>query len=113
MYTDHPNLLPSYFEDDSKSSLLGNTYVRKPLLSRQGANIEIYNDDIPETRNDGPYGSEGHILQAYHPLPGYTGNYPLIGCWLIASRAVGMGIREDKTLVTGPNAHFIPHVILD
>ena len=113
MFTDHPNLLPSYFEDDSKSSLLGKTYVRKPLLSRQGANIEIYNDDMPKTRKDGPYGSEGHILQAYHPLPDYTGKYPLIGCWLIASRAVGMGIREDKTLVTGPNAHFIPHVILD
>ena len=113
MFADHPNLLPAYFENDPQSSLLGNTYVRKPLWSRQGANIEIYRDDKQETRNDGPYGSEGHILQAFHPLPDYTGNYPLIGCWLIASRAVGMGIREDKTLVTGPNAHFIPHVILD
>ena len=29
------------------------------------------------------------------------------------SQAVGMGIREDSTLVTGKEARFVPHVILD
>jgi glutathionylspermidine synthase len=113
MFEGHPNLLPAYFDGDAGAAALGDSYVRKPLLSRQGANIEIVRDGESETHNDGPYGSEGHIVQAFHPLPDNAGNFPLIGCWLIASQAVGMGIREDSTLVTGKEARFVPHVILD
>lgn len=113
MFEGHPNLLPAYFEGDPGASALGDTYVRKPLLSRQGANIEIVRDGKSELFNDGPYGGEGRIVQAFHPLPDLDGNYPLIGCWLVASQAVGMGIREDKTLVTGTDARFIPHIVLD
>ncbi|MBO39473.1 MAG: hypothetical protein CMM75_09910 [Rhodospirillaceae bacterium] len=36
-----------------------------------------------------------------------------MGCWLIASKAVGMGIREDAGLITGTEANFVPHLILD
>ena len=52
-------------------------------------------------------------MQAIHPLPDFAGNYPLVGCWLVASKAVGMCIREDRTMVIGKDARFIPHVILD
>jgi glutathionylspermidine synthase len=62
---------------------------------------------------DGPYGEEGHIVQAFHPLPEIDGNFPLLGCWLIASKAVGLCIREDATLVTSAQARFVPHVIQD
>ena len=113
MFEGHPNLLPAYFEDDPGAAELGGDYVRKPLLSRQGANIEIVRDGATQTRADGPYGGANHIVQAFHPLPELAGNYPLVGCWLVASRAVGMCIREDRTLVTGGDARFIPHVILD
>jgi glutathionylspermidine synthase len=113
MFEGHPNLLPAYFDGDPAAASLGDTYVRKPLLSRQGANIEIVRNGKSEIHNEGPYGAEGHIVQAFHPLPEITGNYPMIGCWLIASRAVGIGIREDTTLVTGTSARFVPHVILD
>ena len=44
---------------------------------------------------------------------GFSGNYPLVGCWLVASQAVGICIREDQNLVTSRDANFIPHVILD
>jgi glutathionylspermidine synthase len=37
----------------------------------------------------------------------------LIGCWLVASKAVGMCIREDRSLVTGTEARVVPHAILD
>ena len=113
MFEGHPNLLPAYFDGDSGAASLGDTYVRKPLLSRQGANIEITRDGKTETFNEGPYGGEGHILQAFNPLPDMGGNYPLIGLWMIASQAAGLGIREDKSLVTGTEARFVPHVILD
>jgi glutathionylspermidine synthase len=41
MFEDHPNLLPTYFADDPRASALASTYVTKPLLSREGQNIEI------------------------------------------------------------------------
>ena len=113
MFEGHPNLLPAYFEGDPAAGELDTSCVRKPLLSRQGANVEIIQGGRTKAHNDGPYGGEGHILQALHPLPEYSGNYPLIGCWLIASKAAGMCIREDQTMITGRDARFIPHVILN
>ena len=113
MFEGHPNLLPAYFEDDPGAAVLGDTYVRKPLVSRQGANIEIIRDGKTLFHSDGPYGEDAHIVQGFHALPEYDGNYPLVGCWLVASKAVGLCIREDRNLVTSKDARFIPHVILD
>jgi len=53
------------------------------------------------------------ILSNKGLLPEFDGKYPLVGCWLAASKAVGLGIREDRGLVTGQDARFVPHVILD
>jgi glutathionylspermidine synthase len=36
----HPNLLPCYFEDDPSAPRLA-AYARKPLYSREGANVEL------------------------------------------------------------------------
>lgn len=113
MFEGHPNLLPAFFEGDPGAETLGDTYVRKPLLSRQGANIEIVQDGKTLVKTDGPYGAEDVILQAYHPLPDHGGKYPLLGCWLVASKAVGICIREDQSLITGENCQVVPHVILD
>ena len=62
---------------------------------------------------DGKYGAEGHILQAYHPLPDFGGVFPMCGVWLVASEPAGMCIREDRNIVTTDDARFLPHVILD
>lgn len=113
MFPDHPNLLPAFFEDDPGAAALGDSYVRKPLLSRQGANIEIVRNGETQIRTDGPYGEGKQIVQAFHPLPEFEGKFPLVGCWLVASKAVGLCIREDRTLITGKDASFVPHVILD
>jgi glutathionylspermidine synthase len=37
----------------------------------------------------------------------------MIGSWLVASQPCGIGIREDKSMVTGNNARFVPHIIVD
>jgi len=113
MFKGHPNLLPAYFEDDARAAELSDTFVRKPLLSRRGANIEIVREGNVEVRKDGPYGGEGFVVQAYHPLPDFGGRYPLIGCWMVAGGVAGLGIREGGDLVTTENANFIPHVILE
>jgi len=115
MFEDHPNLLPAYFEDDSASTELmdSGNYVRKPLLSRQGANIEIVTDGQTHYKSDGPYSENAHIIQGFQSLPEYEGHFPLVGCWMIASKAAGLCIREDKTLVTSKDSRFVPHVIVD
>ena len=113
MFEGHPNLLPAFFEGDPGAAELAGSYVRKPLWSRQGANIEIVRDGTTQSPGDGPYGGEDRIVQAFHPLPEFDRNYPLVGCWLVAGKAVGMCIREDRTLVTGKDGRFIPHLIVD
>ena len=115
MFEGHPNLLPAYFEDDPASATLVDTgsYVRKPLLSRQGANIEIVENSQTHYKSDGPYSEDAHIIQGFQPLPEFEGCYPLVGCWLVASKAVGLCIREDKTLVTSKDSQFVPHIIMN
>jgi glutathionylspermidine synthase len=108
----HPNLLPAFFDGDAKASVLSDSYVRKPLLSRQGANIEIVRDGKTASRNTGSYGAEGYVVQALHPLPEFDGRYPMVGCWMVTGQAVGISIRESASLITDGEANFVPHVIL-
>lgn len=109
-YPGHPNLLPAYFDD--ASSTLAPGWVRKPLFSREGANIHMHQPDGNDVVSDGPYQDGPMIRQAYHPLPAFAGGYPLIGSWVIGDRASGMGIREDVGLITQNTSRFVPHVIL-
>jgi len=49
------------------------------------------------------------VFQACAPLPSFDGNYPVIGGWVVASQAAGIGIREDDTLITRDSSRFVPH----
>jgi glutathionylspermidine synthase len=107
----HPNLLPAFFEGDPRCAELGAAYVRKPLYSREGANITLVEQGAVRDSDDGPYGAEGFILQATAPLPNLDGNYPVLGSWLVASQPCGLGIREDTTPITKNTSRFVPHII--
>ena len=54
MFPNHPNLLPAYFEGDAKVAELGASYVRKPLYSREGANVELIVDGKARGPDEGP-----------------------------------------------------------
>jgi len=113
MFEGHPNLLPTFFEDDPKAASLGGRYVRKPLLSREGANIAFVENGRTVMDFDGPYGAEGFVRQAVAPLPSFDGRRPMCGVWLVASEPAGMCIREDEGDITTDDACFVPHFILD
>ncbi len=113
MFEGHPNLLPTYFEDAPGAEALGGRYVRKPLLSREGANIVFVANGRTIMGPEGPYGAEGFVRQAYAPLPSFDGRRPMCGVWLVASEPAGMCIREDEGAVTTDDACFVPHFILD
>lgn len=104
----HRNLLPSYFKEDP--DLIENGFVKKPLYSREGANITIHSSTI-NTATTGEYGEEGFIYQQFCPLPNMHGNYPVIGSWIIDGESAGIGIRESKNLITDNMSRFIPHII--
>jgi glutathionylspermidine synthase len=108
----HPNLLPAYFEDDPKVAELGRDYVRKPLFSREGANIELVARGRRAPVLDQGYGAEGHIRQALHPLTRFGGNYPVVGAWMVGDEPAGMGLREDRSRVTKNFSRFLPHAIV-
>lgn len=105
LFPNHPNLLECYF--DNPRSM--NSFVIKPLLSREGANIRIVENGnlLEETKGD--YGQEGFIYQRLCKLPEFDGNFPVIGSWVIGSKPAGIGIRESSSLVTNNTSRFLPH----
>ncbi|SQI42872.1 Bifunctional glutathionylspermidine synthetase/amidase [Leminorella richardii] len=111
MFPNHPNLLPSYFSDEPHPEL--SHYVVKPLFSREGANIRIVENGKDVCSVDGPYGEEGFIIQQFHQLPRFNDSYMLIGSWLVNDEPCGMGIREDRSLITQDLSRYYPHIILD
>lgn len=111
-FPNHPNLLPAFFEDDSSRPVDGK-WIKKPLFSREGANITLIEggrDAI--SLSDGPYGEEGFIYQQYHALPKYAENYVLIGSWLVDDEPAGISVREDTSLITQDLSRYLPHIIL-
>jgi glutathionylspermidine synthase len=112
MFEGHPNLLPAFFEDDPKAASLGPSFVRKPLLSREGANVSLVSGGLTVSEQQGPYGGEGFIRQALAPLPDFGGVFPVVGSWLVAHEPCGLSIREDATAITGNSSRFLPHAIL-
>jgi len=106
LYPDCPYLLPAYFEEGKLTD-----YVKKPILSREGANIDMVMKNISLQKTEGSYGAEGYIYQDLFTLPNYSNHYPVIGSWVIGQQPAGMGIRESDSLITDNVSRFVPHVI--
>ncbi|APP80133.1 glutathionylspermidine synthase family protein [Xanthomonas hortorum] len=107
----HPNLLPARFAQAGEAPTAG--WVRKPLLSREGANISLVTAQGDAAQTDGPYVDGPAILQAYHPLPVFDGRHALVGSWVVADRPAGLGMRDDDGPITRDTSRFVPHVIVD
>jgi glutathionylspermidine synthase len=112
MFPGHPNLLPAFFQDELNANSLSTSFVRKPLLSREGANVSVVRHGEVIADQQGPYGAEGFIRQALAPLPNFSGHYPVLGSWLVDHTPCGLSIREDENPITGNTSRFLPHAIL-
>lgn len=111
MFPNHPNLLASYFEDELHKAQ-NTKLVKKPIYSREGANVSIIENGKVIQSADGPYGEEGYIYQEFYPLPKFSGSHTLIGSWLVNDQAAGISVREDSSLITQDSSRYLPHVIL-
>jgi glutathionylspermidine synthase len=87
-------------------------FVRKPILAREGSNIEIVTQQQhAQMATEGPYWNQPCIYQAYHPLYRSENGYAVLGSWVVGDRACGMGIREDVQAITHNTSRFLPHRI--
>ena len=105
LYPDHPNLLPAF----ETAAPLGSRYVRKPKLSREGANVTWMEGGVAIEETSGDYGEEGHVYQAAVDLPDFDGNRAVCGVWVVDHEPAGLGIREDTRRITGNLSRFVPH----
>lgn len=106
LYPNHPHLLKAEFTvTDLKS------FVKKPILSREGANVSIVENGKLISSTAGAYGKEGYIFQELFTLPDFGEKYPVIGSWIIGQETAGIGIRESDSLITDDKSRFIPHLI--
>ena len=105
MFPNHPNLLAAYLGRSRELT----RYVKKPLFSREGANIML-KDGGSLVRSDGPYDDPHSVFQDLGPVPDIGGNRPVIGSWVIDGVAHGMGIRESDGPITDNLSRFAPHV---
>lgn len=106
MFPGHPNLLPASHHPQG----VGDSYAAKPFLAREGANIEIVENGRPVASSSGTYRDGPIVYQQLYPLKDFGNGFPVLGCWVVAGEAAGMGIREDGR-ITGNTARFVPHVI--
>lgn len=114
LYPNHELLLKSCFEGRTGNGLLRD-YVRKPLHSREGANITVVRNGVTVAETEGPYAGSA-IIQALAPEASFADNlrpgasrYPVVGLWMIDQECCGMGIRESSSLITDNLSSFVPH----
>ena len=123
LYPNHPLLLPAFFEnhsaDRSPDSDRGDltAYVRKPLHSREGANISMLRPGVPAVETPGPYGEGPFIRQAIAPEAVFSNaagqpRHPILGLWMVDQDCSGLGIRESPGPITDNLSSFLPHFFL-
>jgi glutathionylspermidine synthase len=104
LYPNHELLLESHF--DSPGSM--RDYVRKPLMSREGANITLVRDNATVVSTPGPYNGK-QIYQALAPSAVFDNRHTVLGLWMIDQDCCGMGVRESFGPITDNFSSFVPH----
>lgn len=107
LFPGHENLLPAFLEPAGLRS-----YARKPLLSREGANVLLVRDGAELAAGaDGGYGAEGHVWQALWEPSAPAARNLSIGSWLVRGEPAGAGLRESDGPITGNLSRFVPHLL--
>lgn len=105
MFPESPYILPAYLNTASGME----SYVKKPVFSREGNNVTIVDKDQVLQQTEGEYGEEGFIFQQYFALPDFNGFRPVLGSWLIGGETAGIGIKETRHFVHDNLSGFCPH----
>lgn len=111
MFSENKYLLPTY--TTASPRLAQGKWVKKPVLGREGCNIQVIEDNSVLYETKGDYDWK-YIYQEYHQGKTFTDKgrivNPIIGSWIINGQSAGIGIREDYGITTNV-ARFVPHLI--
>jgi glutathionylspermidine synthase len=102
----HELLLPAYLDGPREL----NSYVRKPLLGREGGGIVVVRDGVAVEGSLVGGDGQGCVYQALAPMATAAGNTAVFGSWLVDGEPAGMGVRESTGLVTNNTSRFVPHL---
>jgi len=112
LYPGHELLLEAHFAGDAHSMW---DFVRKPLFSREGANIDVVRTGVTVETTGGPY-TGPQVVQGLAPVSAFDDNLrpgakrvPVLGLWMVDQECCGMGIRESSGLITDNLSSFVPH----
>jgi glutathionylspermidine synthase len=104
LFPGHQNLLRAEFEP-----LATGSYVQKPILGREGANVSVFEGGNLRLATEGPY--DGPVVyQQFCETSAFDGKHACIGSWIVNGWACGVGIREDDSIITGNLSRFVPHL---
>jgi glutathionylspermidine synthase len=102
----HELLLPAYLDGPRELS----SYVRKPLLGREGAGIAVVQKGVCVEGSLAGDSAQRYVYQALASMAQAGGKTAVFGSWLVDGEPAGMGIRESRTLVTNNTSCFVPHL---
>jgi len=94
----HPNLLPASHDPRD----IDGPVVAKPRFGREGEGIQVMERGMH-------FAEHGMVYQAHAPLYRSDAGYGLLGLWIVGDQAVGVGMREDASPITGNASRFVPH----
>ena len=134
MFPDHPNILPATFDPKhlpvdewdwlrfqeqgsaeeldlfSQGKLNPTSYVAKPMLSREGANIDFMEMGRTVVKTEGRY-TGPRIYQKKAELFQYNGHRAVIGSWIVGNEPAGMIIRDHDKEIVLDTSKVVPHFI--
>jgi glutathionylspermidine synthase len=123
LYPNHDLLLESRFVTSASGWQPAPGWIRKPMHSREGANMTMVTSHGQVISTDGPYTDRLQIDQRLGPTVNFrdpnTPNqnpatpalrWPVLGLWMIDQECCGMGIRESPGPITGNLSSFVPHL---
>lgn len=134
LFPNHPNILPASFtqsdlpvsdldwfdfqsnataeelEKFSSGSLNPGSYVVKPMLSREGANIDFVQNGRITSKTTGKYDGP-RIYQKKANLFTCGVNRAIIGSWVVGNSAAGIIIRDHDQDIVLDTSKVVPHWI--
>lgn len=109
----HPLLLPASFDfaDLQRAGIA--SYVAKPLLGREGANVRIFDNGRVSAETAGEYGEGPVVYQQKAELLGDGQRSAVWGAWMVGDTCRALSVREDDGPITGNGSRFLAHVLED
>lgn len=107
----HPLLLPASLDFAELQRAGLSSYVAKPILGREGANVRIFEKGRITAESAGDPTTSPLVYQQKADLM-QNGNRTCVwGAWMIGDQCRGLSAREDDGPITRNTSRFLTHVL--